>query len=777
MLKLLKRFRKQKNSLFVRTFSGLLLLSMTMILFMGCWMNNISGQNYRRQTAMLNLNRLKQTDESMELILDGLRQNMAQIMWSNDFITCMINPNNLEPERDYRMNRQLFSIQSGSELIQNAFLYSPLSGKVYDSETIVSFEDSKYCPILTEHLTKLEQSTSSPDQEKAWKERRRNDTMTVTELIPFEDQLFLIQDLDIASCIGILIYEIDIPALTRTLGLSGTAEETNIFVFDANGSPVFPQTLSYNGDHDWNLAQAGQFLTTENVQKMGGMQTAGFYRYDSPDNGQIYLMPLDTKRLSVRMRDILPMYLIASLMFPALSIVFDYYITHFVYRPINRLMQLVAESAGHEKQSGSTEIDFLENAFSDALDKQSQLKGVLSNIAPDIIDSMLKNLLIGKALEQKRVAEILEGVGNPIHLHDRYLILICQLTEPEERNGTDTELNLHLLSIRNAVEAARNSEYQLFDIRTDKMIVAVIMAFAPEYPVVHIKRECSRLSQSLLKLNETISYRLHTECGNIYQNIMDIRFAYKETLEKLQYQQYLESSAENTQETLPEDNHIVNRRYFKERTKALTELTIHGNKEETEQLLDQILADMNHDGNDVNSFRELAGIFLDELTERVISLPLSREDQELLESTHVITELSGLNTREEISIRILQTARIAVGLLRTYNKKSSCKYVKLAKEYIAQNYADSNLSLNDVSEYIGISPSYLSDLFNEFGGEKFSACLALVRVEKAKQLLRTTNVTIKEIGFCCGFNSIQNFIRVFKKYTNQTPGNYRENPM
>lgn len=777
MRELFKRFTKQKNSLFIRTFSGLLLMSMTMVLFLGFWMNNISGQNYRRQTAMLNISRLKQTDESIQLIFDGLRQNMAQIIWSNDFITCMINPNKTAPERDYRINRQLTSIQNGSELVRNAFFCSPLSGKIYDSENIIFLEEYPDRQVITEHLTKLEQMTASAEQKKAWNENRRSDTMTVTAFTLFENRLFLIQDLDISSCIGILFYELDIPALADTLGLYGTADETSIFVLDANGTPIFGQRPPSGWNYDFNLKQSALFLTAERIQKLGGSQTTGFYRYDSPENGQIYLMPLNTKQLSVRIRDLLPMYLIASILFLALSVIFDYYITNSVYRPINRLMQLVTENAGREQEAGSTEIDFLENAYSDALDQQSQLKGVLANIAPDIVDSMLKNLLVGKPLEQQRVAEILEGVGNPIRLHDRYLILICQLTEPEKRKGTDAELNLHLLSIRNTVEAARNSDYQLFDIRTDKMVVAVIMVFAAEYPVVHIKRECSRLSQSLMKLNETISYHIQTESGNIYQNIMDIRYAYREACEKLNYQQYLKSSAENTAELQPDDNQIVNRRYFKERTRALAELTVQGNPEETELLLDQILSDMKRDQNDVEKFRELAGIFLDELTERVISLPLNREDQELLESTHIITELSSLNTKEELSARVLQTARIAVGLFRTYNKKNSCKYVKLAKEYIAQNYADSNLSLNDVSEQIGISASYLSDLFNEIGGEKFSACLASVRVEKAKQLLRTTNVTIKEIGFCCGFNSIQNFIRVFKKYTNQTPGSYRENLM
>ena len=112
-------------------------------------------------------------------------------------------------------------------------------------------------------------------------------------------------------------------------------------------------------------------------------------------------------------------------------------------------------------------------------------------------------------------------------------------------------------------------------------------------------------------------------------------------------------------------------------------------------------------------------------------------------------------------------------MISGYARKNRYKYVNQAKEYIAANYSNSSLSLNDVAEHCSISASYLSELFNEVGGEKFSAYLAKYRVEKARQLQSATNLTVKEIGYQCGFNSSQNFIRVYKKYTGVTPGQYK----
>ena len=70
--------------------------------------------------------------------------------------------------------------------------------------------------------------------------------------------------------------------------------------------------------------------------------------------------------------------------------------------------------------------------------------------------------------------------------------------------------------------------------------------------------------------------------------------------------------------------------------------------------------------------------------------------------------------------------------------------------------------------------NYLSSLFAEVTGQNFSGYLNEFRIEQAKLLLRTTGRTITEVGYKCGFNSVQSFSRSFKKFTQMTPNGYRE---
>lgn len=51
------------------------------------------------------------------------------------------------------------------------------------------------------------------------------------------------------------------------------------------------------------------------------------------------------------------------------------------------------------------------------------------------------------------------------------------------------------------------------------------------------------------------------------------------------------------------------------------------------------------------------------------------------------------------------------------------------------------------------------------------------RIQQACQLLRETELSAKDVAAQCGFNSQQNFFRVFKKWTHVTPKQYREEPV
>ncbi|MCR5418562.1 MAG: response regulator [Lachnospiraceae bacterium] len=99
--------------------------------------------------------------------------------------------------------------------------------------------------------------------------------------------------------------------------------------------------------------------------------------------------------------------------------------------------------------------------------------------------------------------------------------------------------------------------------------------------------------------------------------------------------------------------------------------------------------------------------------------------------------------------------------------------VDKAKQFIDESYA-SDISLDEVSRIVDISPYYFSKLFKDATGETFIEYLAHLRIEKAKELFQASELTIKEICQPVGYADPNYFSRIFKKNVGVSPTDYKE---
>lgn len=99
---------------------------------------------------------------------------------------------------------------------------------------------------------------------------------------------------------------------------------------------------------------------------------------------------------------------------------------------------------------------------------------------------------------------------------------------------------------------------------------------------------------------------------------------------------------------------------------------------------------------------------------------------------------------------------------------------RAAFEYISANYASPDMSLQSVSEHLGLTASYCSQLYKRQTGRGLMDDINRVRLEKAKALLRESRQGIEEIARQVGFLNSSTFIRSFKRYEGITPGQFRQ---
>lgn len=96
-----------------------------------------------------------------------------------------------------------------------------------------------------------------------------------------------------------------------------------------------------------------------------------------------------------------------------------------------------------------------------------------------------------------------------------------------------------------------------------------------------------------------------------------------------------------------------------------------------------------------------------------------------------------------------------------------------AINYINNNYSK-DISLTDVSREVNISPYYFSKVFKDETGENFIEYLTNIRIEKAKDLIKNSECSMKEICVMVGYSEPNYFSRSFKKKVGVTPTEYKE---
>lgn len=114
------------------------------------------------------------------------------------------------------------------------------------------------------------------------------------------------------------------------------------------------------------------------------------------------------------------------------------------------------------------------------------------------------------------------------------------------------------------------------------------------------------------------------------------------------------------------------------------------------------------------------------------------------------------------------------GMLSTQNSVYSADIERIlpALAYIEEHYA-SEITLEEISGVQNLNPSYFCRLFKRASGSGFVDYLNFVRICKSEKLLAAEKKSILDISYEVGFSSVSYFNRIFKRYKNCTPTEYR----
>lgn len=766
----MKQRKLIQNSFFQKTFAILCVISILTVFYFGAYLNFIVSRNLREQNQMLNFQQLTRARDSVDTILELISQNMQTTLWEETVREALINPGEDNPLQEERILEILSGYPEGNVLIQRAWLYIPYTNLVYSSmNTCVPVSYSTLSGMLEYYQSVYQNPGSQSSSPFSWR------------VLSFQNEQYLITEMHLPTLVGSMIIQLDHARLLRMIQTEFEDYGQTIYIYDESGMPL----SSY---YDAGLT-AEELEDPENFVTLDAEQEeASFYMVRSELSSWTFLTDrqpegnlLDSGQAVLLLLPILLIYFL-------LSMGLAYTVSRRIYRPIYSLLQTVlpeqektrkealqeARTAA-EKRAGKqrTELDYLQDVFRDAVQSNQQMEQLMEGVSRDVLEQLFRRLILWRELKAGEAEKILRGFGKEQLLQGRFVVWVCQILGEEKRDSLGIEQSLYQKSFLQVVRGLEEAA-ELYVFFTMENLGVVVLCFPEHLSAFQIKEKASSLNKELHRRLQELPYWVISTSSRICKRLEEISFAYQEALEQLRHQQY-EASSAGTEEEPAEQASDDGTQYRRAQLRLVLDMTRKGHAEEARQLMDREIQEM---ADAVQEDARLPGAcehFLEDVMEAVLSQNIAKGNvMELLEKRKQTGVLSQLENREEQIQYVEEICGDILGILASNSRKNRYKYVEEAKAYIKEHCADSNLSLNDIGEVIGISGQYLSSLFKEITGESFINYLNSDRVKLAEQFLCMTELPVKEVGYRCGFNSFQSFSRVFKKHTSMTPGKFRE---
>lgn len=137
-----------------------------------------------------------------------------------------------------------------------------------------------------------------------------------------------------------------------------------------------------------------------------------------------------------------------------------------------------------------------------------------------------------------------------------------------------------------------------------------------------------------------------------------------------------------------------------------------------------------------------------------------------------LSELAAIDDEEDLAEWVRHMLESLIEAIRTNDTFPHSLLLAKAIAYMRDHLGE-NLRRDDVARHAGVSPGHLAAVMTERMGRSFTEMLVQMRVDRAKDLLRTTDLSLSSIALECGFYDQSHLNKIFRKATRKSPGAYR----
>lgn len=429
--------------------------------------------------------------------------------------------------------------------------------------------------------------------------------------------------------------------------------------------------------------------------------------------------------------------------------------------PIANIFDLVHKDSDSYSFKKQDVLDYVQDRVSDILQDQQLLEAELERRIPLLQVSFIERILSGTLPDYSDLEGQLDNLHISLH-GEYYCVAILQLLSyPEESESTDYK---PLASARLIIERIiyMNRERDLYVYSMDGDLVTVILTMsenqlADNYPEMF----CRQIAEKTLsEQNITVSYAI----GRSYEALADVFLSYMQAKKLLKDKEV---------SLTPNHNDFVCFYYPLELEQKLLRVTLSGNEETVTQIFNELQQEnLRSRQLSVSMYQRL----LEELLGTFVKvLGLMRESQYLTSALEEVLEVPSLFDAQQDSIEMFHSLFLeAAGIVRTGKEGKAEDYKNQIISYMKESYTDPSMSLSMLAEHFHVTEVYMSKLFKKHIGTTFSQYLEDLRMQHAKELLRSSRASIGNIAESCGYQSPHAFRRAYKRYYGDLPSDTRK---
>ncbi len=461
--------------------------------------------------------------------------------------------------------------------------------------------------------------------------------------------------------------------------------------------------------------------------------------YSKPENQEWYFIKLMLYKSLVDDIIVMRNKTIKIIMFfLVIGLILAFFLSKRLSNPIDNWVMMVKDF-GIKKDSD--DISYLTSSIENILVKTSDLENMSKAYLDDLHRELLKEILSGNINGEKSIRQVLDEYNISLSYHGRYYIILCY--KGIKYNGDYSNFNFGQVNFK--LDIGDNTIYILANESSGNVLRWIEEFKSLEVETIVISgliRNIGDFHKTYVSLNELLKEKIFYPRGHVL------------------YYDYVKERYESPEYPFQKEREVISCL-----RKGKTEDAIIS----FENFL-KINSRFKYDYFKFHMIRFIISLqnLIDdlELNEYFIDFNRIKRDyfESYLEEIYHVSEIT--NYFKDIFISIEEK-------INEEKSRKNRSIIKKAIEYIHNNFQDSNLNLQMISDAVGFSSSYITQIAKMEKDISLSEYIVDYRIQKAKEYLIEKDFTIKEIANMVGFNNDNYFYTVFKKNTNMTPGEYR----